>query len=313
MDTTAIDVGRNELARLGLQPGARHPDVINATPFQDEDSTTIFYDYWTFSRPTVIKTSETGRLLEATVYDPTTNDDEQAITVAGEAACREYVRQAVAWESEDADRIHHNTSHAHIMARITELAEDNPALTTWALAHAPAVDIDTENLTLTLTDLDGNPMIDLHTSRIAGGGWARLPGHALDELDNIIASPGFSRLPHMMGIRRENLTTFLTALSNDLDKVHDAAMHAPGVPTLTQAIEAAKRASTVEAGPQDNAHVGDATEAAQESTAVASRRSSIPPEMLGTSAPHLGTHAFTTTPMRWVPTPTIHQAEGRSL
>jgi len=304
MDTTAIDVGRNELARLGLQPGARHPDVINATPFQDEDSTTIFYDYWTFSRPTVIKTSETGRLLEATVYDPTTNDDEQAITVAGEAACREYVRQAVAWESEDADRIRHDTSHAHIMARITELAEDTPALTTWALAHAPAVDIDTENLTLTLTDLDGNPMIDLHTSRIAGGGWARLPGHALDELDNIIASPGFSRLPHMMGIRRENLTTFLTALSDDLDKVHDAAMHAPGVPTLTQAIEAAKRASTVEAGPQDNAHVGDATE----STAVAS----IPPEMLGTSAPHIGTQSFTTTPML-ATTPTIHQAEGRSL
>ena len=63
------------------------------------------------------------------------NDDEQAITVAGEAACREYVRQAVAWESEDTDRIRQDTAHAHIMARITELAEDTPALTTWALAH----------------------------------------------------------------------------------------------------------------------------------------------------------------------------------
>lgn len=309
----AIDVGRNELARLGLRPGARHPNVVDSTPFQDEDST-IFYDYWTFNNPTVIKTSETGRLLEATVYTSASNGDEEAIPIAGEAACQEYVRQAVAWESEDADRIRHNTSHARIMARITELAEDNPALTTWALAHAPAVDIDTENLTLTLTDLDGNPMIDLHTSRIAGGGWARLPGHSFDDLDNIIASPDFSRLPHMMGIRRESLTAFLTALSNDLNEVHTDAMRAPGVPTLTQAIEAAKRAQpTVEAGPQDNAHVGDATEAAQESTAVASRRSSIPPEMLGTSAPHLGTHAFTTTPMRWVPTPTIHQAEGRSL
>lgn len=313
MDTTAIDAGRNELARLGLQPGARHPDVIDATPFQYEDCT-IFYDYWTFGNPTVIKTSETGHLLEATVYDPTTNNDEQAIPIVGEAACQEYIRQAVAWESEDADRIRHDTSHAHIMARITELAEDNPALTTWALAHAPAVDIDTEDLTLTLTDLDGNPMIDLHTSSIAGGGWARLPGHSFDELDSIIASPGFSRLPHMMGIRRESLTPFLTALSDDLNEVHTDAMRAPGVPTLTQAIEAAKRAQpTVEAGAQDNAHVGDATEAAQESTAVASHRSSIPPEMLGTSAPHIGTQSFTTTPMRWVPTPTIHQAEGRSL
>lgn len=300
----AIDAGRNELARLGLQPGARHPDVIDATPFQYEDCT-IFYDYWTFNRPTVIKTSESGRLLEATVDDPTTNDDEQAITVAGEAACREYVRQAVAWESEDADRIRHNTSHARIMARITELAEENPTLTTWALAHAPTVDIDTENLTLTLTDLDGNPIIDLHTSRIAGGGWARLPGHSFDELDSIIASPGFSRLPHRVGIRRENLTAFLAALSDDLDEVHTDAMRAPGVPTLTQAIEAAKRASTVEADRQNNAHVGEATEAAH--------RSSIPPGMLGTSAPHIGTQAFTTTPMRWVPTLTIHQAEGRSL
>lgn len=300
----AVDAGRNELARLGLHPGARHPSVVDSAPFQYEDST-IFYDYWTFNNPTVIKTSETGRLLEATVYTSARNGDEQAIPVVGEAACQEYVRQAVAWESEDADRIRQDTAHAHIMARITELAEDNHALTTWALAHAPIVDIDTEDLTLTLTDLDGNPMIDLHTSSIAGGGWARLPGHALDELDNIIASPDFSRLPHMMGMQRENLTAFLTALSDDLDEVHTDAMRAPGVPTLTQAIEAAKRASTVEAGRQDNAHVGEATEKA----AQAAHRSSIPPEMLGKNAPH----AFTTTPMRWVPTPTIHQAEGRSL
>ena len=57
MDTTAIDVGRNELARLGLHPGARHPNVADSTPVPHEDSTTIFYDYWTFNRPTVIKTS----------------------------------------------------------------------------------------------------------------------------------------------------------------------------------------------------------------------------------------------------------------
>lgn len=308
-----IDAGRNELARLGLHPGARHPNVVDSTPVQDEDST-IFYDYWTFNRPTVIKTGETGRLLEATVYDPTTTDDEQAITVAGEVACREYVRQAVAWKSEDADRIRQDMAHAHIMARVTELAEDNPALTAWALAHAPVVDINTEDLTLTLSDLDGDPMIDLHTSSIAGGGWARLPGHALDELDNIIASPDFSRLPHMMGIRRESLTAFLTALSDDLDKVRYDAMHAPGVPTLAQAIEAAKRAEpTVDAGRQENGHIGEPIEAAQDSSSVASRRSSISPEMLGKSAPHLGNQAFTTTPMRWVPTPTIHQTEGRSL
>jgi hypothetical protein len=291
----AIDAGRNELARLGLHPGARHPNVVDSTPVQDEDST-IFYDYWTFNRPTVIKTGETGRLLEATVYDPTTTDDEQAITVAGEAACREYVRQAVAWKSEDADRIRQDTAHAHIMARITELAEDSPTLTTWALAHAPIVDIDTEDLTLTLTDLNGDPIIDLHTSSFAGGGWARLHGHALDELDSIIASPDFSRLPHRVGMRRESLTAFLTTLSDDLDKIHYDAMHAPGVPTLSQAIKAAQRAQPT-------------TEAA----ARATQRSSIPPEMLGKSAPRIGKQAVPTTPMRWVPSPTIHQAEGRSL
>lgn len=200
-----IDVGRNELARLGLHPGARHPNVVDSTPVQDEDST-IFYDYWTFNRPTVIKTSETGRLLEATVYDPTTTDDEQAITIVGEAACQEYVRQAVAWKSEDADRIRQDAAHAHIMARITELAEDNP--------------------------------------------------------------------------------------------------------TLAQAVEAAKRAQpTTEAGPQENAHVGESTEAA----ARATQRSSIPPEMLGKSAPRIGTQAFTTRPMQWVPSSAIHEAEGRSL
>ena len=252
----AIDAGRNELACLGLQRGARHPNVADSTPVQDEDST-IFYDYWTFGCPTVIKTSETGRLLEATVYDPATNDDEQAITVAGEAACREYVRQAVAWESEDTDRIRQDTAHAHIMARITELAEDTPALTTWALAHAPVIDIDTEDLTLTLTDLDGDAMIDLHTSSRAGGGWARLPGHPLDEIDNIIASPGFSRLPRMMGIRRESLTAFLTVLSDDLDEIHYDAMHAPGVPTLAQAVKAANRAQPIiEAGRLELVRLG---------------------------------------------------------
>jgi len=193
----AIDAGRNELACLGLQRGARHPNVADSTPVQDEDST-IFYDYWTFGCPTVIKTSETGRLLEATVYDPATNDDEQAITVAGEAACREYVRQAVAWESEDTDRIRQDTAHAHIMARITELAEDTPALTTWALAHAPVIDIDTEDLTLTLTDL-----------------------------------------------------------SDDLDEIHYDAMHAPGVPTLAQAVKAANRAQPIiEAGRLELVRLG---------------------------------------------------------
>ena len=290
-----IDAGRNELARLGLHPGARHPNVVDPAPVQDEDST-IFYDYWTFNNPTVIKTGETGRPLEATIYTYATDGDEQAIPIVGEAACQEYVRQAVAWESEDADRTRQDAAHAHIMARINELAEDNPTLTTWALAHAPVVDIDTEDLTLTLTDLDGAPIIDLHTSSIAGGGWARLHGHGLDELDNIIASPDFSRLPHRVGMRRESLTAFLTVLSDDLDKIHYDAMHAPGVPSLSQAIKAAKRAQPT-------------TEAAVRAT----QRSSIPPEMLGKSAPRIGTQAFTTRPMQWVPSPTIHQAEGRSL
>jgi hypothetical protein len=300
-----IDVGRNELARLGLHPGARHPNVVDSTPVQYEDST-IFYDYWTFNRPTVIKTSETGRPLEVTIYMSATDGEEQAIPIVGETACHEYLRQAVAWK----DRIRQDAAHAHIMARITELAEDNPALTTWALAHAPVVDIDTEDLTLTLSNLDGDPIIDLHTSSIAGGGWASLPGHALDDLDNIIASPDFSRLPHMMGMQRESLTAFLTVLSDDLDEIHYDAMHAPGVPTLAQAVEAAKRAQpTTEAGPQENAHVGESTEAA----ARATQRSSIPPEMLGKSAPRIGTQAFTTRPMQWVPSSAIHEAEGRSL
>ena len=291
----AIDAGRNELARLGLHPGARHPNVVDPTPVQDEDST-IFYDYWTFNNPTVIKTGETGRPLEATIYTYATDGDEQEIPIVGESACQEYVRQAVAWKSKDADRTRQDTAHAHIMARITELAEDNPTLTTWALAHAPIVDIDTEDLTLTLTDLNGDPIIDLHTSSIAGGGWARLHGHALDELDNIIASPDFSRLPHRVGMRRESLTAFLTTLSDDLDKIHYDAMHAPGVPTLSQAIKAAKRAQPT-------------TEAA----ARATQRSSIPPEMLGKSAPRIGTQAFTTRPMQGVPSSAIHEAEGRSL
>ena len=252
----AIDAGRNELARLGLHPGARH-HVADSTPVQDED-TTIFYDYWTYGKPTVINTSKTGRPLEVTIYMSATDGEEQAIPIVGETACHEYLRQAVVWKSGDADRTRQDAAHAHIMARITELAEDNPALTAWALAQAPVVDINTEDLTLSLTDLGGDPMIDLHTSGIAGGGWARLPGHhALDELDKLIASPGFSRLPHMMGIRRESLTAFLTVLSDDLDEIHYDAMHAPGVPTLAQAIKAANRAQpTIEAGRQELARLG---------------------------------------------------------
>lgn len=291
----AIDAGRNELARLGLQPGARHPDVIDATPFQYEDCT-IFYDYWTFNRPTVIKMSESGRLLEATVYDPTTNDDEQAIPIVGEAACQEYIRQAVAWESEDADRIRQDTAHAHIMARITELAEDNPALTTWALAHAPVVDIDTENLTLTLTDLDGNPMIDLHTSRIAGGGWARLPGHAFDDLDSIIKSPTLRHLAHMVGAQRKQLASFLRSLSTELDDILSKAQHAPGIPTLTGAIEAAR--NTPEAAESD-----------------VRRPRSMPSDLLGSTPPRITEPMPTvpTTSMRWVPPVATSRSEGRSL
>lgn len=252
----AIDVGRNELARLGLHPGARHPNVVDSTPVQDEDST-IFYDYWTYGKPTVIKTGKNGRPLAVTIYTSATDGEEQAIPIVGEAACQEYVRQAVVWKSEDADRTRQDAAHAHIMARITELAEDNPALTTWALAQAPVVDINTEDLTLTLSNLDGDPMIDLHTSSIAGGGWARLPGHALDGIDNIIASPGFSRLPHMVGMRRESLTAFLTVLSDDLDEVHTDAMRAPGVPTLTQAIKAATKAQPIiEAGRLELVRLG---------------------------------------------------------
>ncbi len=78
----AIDVVRNELACLGLHPGARHPNVADSTPVQDEDSM-LFYDYWTFGNPTVIKTSETGRLLEAAAYTSARNgDDIEAAAVA---------------------------------------------------------------------------------------------------------------------------------------------------------------------------------------------------------------------------------------
>ena len=57
----------------------------------------------------------------------------------------------------------------------------------------------------------------------------------------------------------------------------------------------------------------EAAQAAQDSAASATHRPSIPPEMLGRSTPHIGKQAVPTTPMRWVPSPTIHQAEGRSL
>lgn len=491
----AIDAGRNELARLGLHPGARH-HVADSTPVQDED-TTIFYDYWTYGKPTVIKTSETGRLLEATVYDPTTTDDEQAIPIVGEAACHEYLRQAVAWESDDADRIRQDAAHAHIMARITELAEDNPALTAWALAQAPVVDINTEDLTLTLSNLGGDPMIDLHTSSIAGGGWARLPGHhALDELDKLIASPGFSqaveaakraqpaaeagrqelarlgftvpkrdvrRLPEVLDdgvlfndydcfdlpseivtdnngcvvevrvgyppsrvnngkwevelIEEASCREFLRyaarwdASRNERyhimyqgvsDFIRDQAQCDslngwertinPSIDECTvdtfyvtlndkkgqklitigessyggevisyegsecrffdslnefmdsneliyslDLIDASYRAEIVPErftsfiidffeeldviysraiqGDKWNSMgiISEAAQLAQSSATSATRRSSIPPEMLGKSAPYLGTQAFKTTPMRWVPTPTIHQTEGRSL
>ncbi len=291
----AVDAGRNELARRGLQRGARHPNVADSTPVQHEDST-MFYDYWTFNRPTVIKTSESGRLLEATVYDPTINDDEQAITVAGEAACREYVRQAVAWESEDADRIRHDACVRSVLARITELAEDTPALTTWALAHAPAVDIDTENLTLTLTDLDGNPMIDLHTSRIAGGGWARLPGHSFDDLDNIIKSSTLRHLAHMVGAQRKQLASFLRSLSTELDDILNKVQHAPGIPTLTGAIEAAR--NTPEAAESD-----------------VRRPRSMPSDLLGSTPPRITEPMPTvpTTSMRWVRPVATSRSEGRSL
>lgn len=252
----AIDAGRNELARLGLHPGARHPNVVDSTPVRDEDST-IFYDYWTFNNPTVIKTGKNGRPLEATIYTSATDGEEQAIPIVGEAACQEYVHQAIAWRSEDADLIRQDTAHEQIMMHIAELAADNPPLAAWVIEHTPTVDVDTENLTLTLFDLYDDPLINLHTSTIAGGGWAKLPEQALDNLDNIITSLEFSRLPYMVGMPRESLAEFLITLSDGLDKAHYDALHAPGVPTLTEAIKAANRAqSIVEAGRQQLARLG---------------------------------------------------------
>ena len=32
----AIDVGLNKLARLGLHPGARHPNIADSTPVQNK-------------------------------------------------------------------------------------------------------------------------------------------------------------------------------------------------------------------------------------------------------------------------------------
>ncbi len=252
----AIDVDRNRLARLGLHPGARHPNIADSTPVQNEDST-IFYDYWTFNNPTVIRTSKTGHPVEVTVCTSATNGDEQTISIMGETACREYLRYAVAWKSESADLIRQDTAHEQIMMHIAELTEDNPPLATWMLEHTPAVDVDTENLTLTLFDLYDDPMINLHTSTTAGGGWAKLPEQTIDNLDNIITSLEFSRLPYMVGMPRESLAEFLTTLSDDLDKAHYDALHAPGVPTLAKAIEAANYAhSVVEAGRQQLARLG---------------------------------------------------------
>ena len=252
----AIGDGRNELARLGLQPGARHPNVADSTPVQNEDST-IFYNYWTFNNPTVIRTSKTGHPVEVTVCTSATNGDEQTTSIMGETACREYLRYAVAWKSESADLIRQNTAHEQIMMHIAELAEDNSPLAAWVLEHTPSVDVDTENLTLTLFDLYDDPMINLHTSTITGGGWAILPEQTIDNLDNIIASLEFSRLPYMVGMQRESLAEFLTTLSDDLDKAHYDALHAPGVPTLAEAIEAANYAhSVVEAGRQQLARLG---------------------------------------------------------
>lgn len=254
--SSIIEVGRQEIARLGLQQEGRHPNVADSTPVQNEDST-IFYDYWTFNNPTVIRTSKTGHPVEVTVCTSATNGDEQTISITGETACQEYLRYAVAWKSESADLIRQDTAHAHIMAHIAELAEDNPPLATWVLEHTPAVDVDTENLTLALFDLYDDPMIKLHTSTIAGGGWAILPEQPLDNLDNIIASLEFSRLPYMVGMPRESLAEFFTTLSDDLDKAHYDALHAPGVPTLAEAIEAANYAhSVVEAGRQQLARLG---------------------------------------------------------
>ena len=252
----AVDAGRNELAHLGLRPGARHPNVADSTPVQNEDST-IFYDYWTFNKPTVIETSKTGHPIEVTVCTSATNGDEQTISIMGETACREYLRNAVFWKSETADLIRHDNAHRQIMAHIVKLAEGNPPLAAWVLEHAPTIDVDTEDLTLTLFDLYDDPMINLHTSTTAGGGWAKLPEQTIDNLDNIITSLEFSRLHYMAGMQRESLAEFLTTLSDNLDKAHYDALHAPGVPTLAEALEAANEAhSVVEAGRQELARLG---------------------------------------------------------
>ena len=252
----AVDAGRNELAHLGLRPGARHPNVADSTPVQNEDST-IFYDYWTFNKPTVIRTSKTGHPIEVTVCTSAANGDEQTISIMGETACREYLRYAVFWKSETADLIRHDNAHRQIMAHIVKLAEGNPPLATWVLEHAPTVDVDTEDLTLTLFDLYDDPMINLHTSTTAGGGWAKLPEQTTDNLDNIITSLEFSRLHYMAGMQRESLAEFLTTLSDNLDKAHYDALHAPGIPTLAEALEAANEAhSGVEAGRQELARLG---------------------------------------------------------
>lgn len=291
----AIDAGRNELARLGF--AVPKPEDVRYPPEVLDDGKVLFYGYKCFDSFADIVTEVSGRVVEVYAGEPPlVIDGSWEAELTGEIACREFLRYAAEWDSDASQKERHHAIHQGISEFIREQVKRDSSLEAWARSTDPHInECSVRDISITFHDKEGQDLLDVDNSPY-GDNFIYQEAGACDRYHSdreFISSSSLEDACDRVGVEPENFATFITNFSKQLPIIHSRAIRGDKWKTFYI--------------------VGEAAQLAQSSATSATRRSSIPPEMLGKSAPYLGTQAFKTTPMRWVPTPTIHQTEGRSL
>lgn len=290
-----IEAGRQQLARLGF--AAPKPEDVRYPPEMLDDGKVLFYGYKCFDSFAHIVTDVRGRVVEVYAGEPPmVIDDNWEAELTGEIACREFLRYAAEWDSDASRNERHHAIHQGISEFIREQVKRDSSLEAWARSTDPHLNECTVNeISITFHDKEGQNLLAV-TQTSYGDYFVYQEAEAYDIYHSdreFISSFILEDTCDRIGVAPENFSTFITNFSKQLPRIHSRAIRGDKWETSSIVYEAAR--------------------AAQDTAAHVAQRSSIPPEMLGRSTPHIGKQAVPTTPMRWVPSPTIHQAEGRSL
>ena len=290
-----IEAGRQQLARLGF--AAPKPEDVRYPPEVLDDGKVLFYGYKCFDSFAQIVTDVRGRVVEVYAGEPPmVIDDNWEAELTGEIACQEFLRYAAEWDSDASRNERHHAIHQGISEFIREQVKRDSSLEAWARSTDPHLNECTVNdISIKFHDKEGQNLLTV-TQTLYGDYFVYQEGADFNEFYDVhefVSSQDLEDACKRVGVEPVSFATFITDFSERLPRIHSRAIRGDKWETSSIVYEAAR--------------------AAQATAAHVAQRSSIPPEMLGRSTPHIGKQAVPTTPMRWAPSPTIHQAEGRSL